>query len=173
MKAYDLTIGNTEHLENISNILNVKELADLFYKLLKGGFQDTAIAFFKGKISTMAEESQRNLISSIAMTNSLKALKVFENEGADIHYNDNISFSLACKYGSMDIVKYFVKEKKVDVNVGKGICLIFASRWNQLDVAKYLIENGFDLSEYGKIALEEAKNRGNADVLEYLESVIS
>ena len=45
----------------------------------------------------------------------------------------------AAAYGHLDILKYFVEERKISEEV-KGVCVYNAARYGQLDCIKYLVE---------------------------------
>lgn len=49
--------------------------------------------------------------------------------------------NIACKYGHLEIVKYFIVEQLVDPHIENELPLLYAAKWGQTEVIKYLIEN--------------------------------
>ena len=61
-----------------------------------------------------------------------------------IDYNYNNDLNLACEYGNLEIVKYFI-EKGADIHNQHNQALRIASEHGHVDVVKYLVENKTDM----------------------------
>ena len=79
----------------------------------------------------------------------------------------------AAESGNLDLVKYLVEEKNLDVKAKSesGYTVLHSAAWNgNLEMVKYLIKNGADVnakSESGRTVLHSAAS-GNLDLVKYL-----
>jgi len=78
------------------------------------------------------------------------------------HYSDDPVTSAAI-YGSLDVVKYFVEEKKEKI---KDNAVEWAAKNGHLDVLKYLVDEKD--AKIGEYAVQYAAAHGHLDVVKYL-----
>ena len=76
----------------------------------------------------------------------------------------------ACTLGKLNVVKYLVEVRKVDIRSDEGEekALLCASSSGHLDVVKYLIENGANARYDHDEALFKASYDGHLDIVKYL-----
>ncbi|KAL5258380.1 hypothetical protein ACHWQZ_G009025 [Mnemiopsis leidyi] len=116
--------------------------------------------------------------------NAVKAGKL--EEVCEIYKTNNVEYTdvggqfkqsllhIASKEGKLDIVRYCVQEKKVDVNIQDSegqTALHLAAGRGDLQVIKYLWEKGADVNiqdSRGEAALHRAADRGHLQVIKYL-----
>ena len=103
---------------------------------------------------------------------NLEIVKCLVEHGAYI--DDDILF-VACHTGELELVKYLIEEKKLDINVKEkgGDTLLFrACGSGNLELVKYLVEEKkLDINavnEYGQTALFDACEKGNIEIVKYL-----
>ena len=87
----------------------------------------------------------------------------------------NDTFFYTIKRGYLDVVKYFIKEHGIDINIkdkNDHTALILASKNGQIEIVKYLIEeHKIDINiknKNGNTALMEASIEGHIEVVKYL-----
>jgi len=91
----------------------------------------------------------------------------------DNSYNiDKIAFYLA-KKGNLELIKYLLKDKNLNVNIyEEGETILFnACRSENIELVKYLVENGADTnakSNKGRTILFPVCFRGNLELVKYL-----
>ncbi|MBR3628633.1 MAG: ankyrin repeat domain-containing protein, partial [Elusimicrobia bacterium] len=99
-------------------------------------------------------------------------IKFYINENID--NKKEISFYLAEK-GNLELIKYLIKEKKLDVNsksyFHNKTVLSSSCKSGNIDLVKYLIKHGADVNvknKYGQTILFSACESGNLELVKYL-----
>ncbi|MFP3036388.1 MAG: ankyrin repeat domain-containing protein [Wolbachia sp.] len=98
--------------------------------------------------------NESNIIDKIKEELKEKDLDTYQkwgNNGFDINYmfnNECTLLHIAALNGCLDIVKYLIEQRHVDVNQAdkEG----FTALNGRLDIVKYLIENGADVNQANK-----------------------
>ena len=102
-----------------------------------------------------------------AKEGNILGIKYFENKGADIHADDDLSLRWASRYGHLEVVKYLI-ENGANVHAGDDYALILASICGHLEVVKYLIEKGADIHARDDFALQLASRNGHLEMVKFL-----
>ena len=87
-------------------------------------------------------------------------------------------FCVACENGHLDIVKLFINDNRIDVNQTSDNCqtpFCVACYLGKTEVVKYLLESGREIDinkkdNDGKTGLDWAREKGNTDIVELIES---
>ncbi|MDG7052918.1 MAG: ankyrin repeat domain-containing protein, partial [Wolbachia endosymbiont of Alcedoecus sp.] len=112
------------------------------------------------------------------LKNHLHVTKCFIGNRNILEIRDNsgrVPLHCAASNGKLDMVKYFIDEEKVDVNIkdnGYWTPLHWASWGGHLDVAKYLVDKRANINakdKGSKIPLNVAIDQKHNDVVKYLE----
>lgn len=75
----------------------------------------------------------------------------------------------ATQHGWLDVVKYLVEEKGVDINYNFGFVFVTACEFNRVDIARYLIEKGIKCYPgIEKLGLSYAHDLGHKDMIKFL-----
>lgn len=104
-----------------------------------------------------------------AFYGNLDVVKFLVEKGADIHDGNDSLFFDAIEGGSIEVVKYFVE-------CGADIHMLQTSYpacdANNLEMIKFLIECNSHNKEYIEVAIENAKDFGRTEIIEYLNGLI-
>ncbi len=142
----------------------------------------------------------RGLQSASALGN-LTVVKYLIEQGADIHADNNAALRYATYNGHLPVVRFLVENKAdiydpvlrhacwgchlpvieflvehgADMHANNYESLRRASEGGHLPVVKYLVEHGANIyaeSIFGDTALTLAADKGNSDIVEYLQSLM-
>ncbi len=116
----------------------------------------------------IARESLDDMITIMAANGNIRGVKLLIEKGADVYiFSDSTPLIEASMKGYLDVVKYLVEEKHVDIHVWNDEALFRAAASGHLDVVKYLVENGAVVDAAGS-PLNQAVVDGHLDVVKYL-----
>jgi len=107
------------------------------------------------------------LLMSSAEKGILCGVKLALEKGADVHFNNDSAFGLACDSNNFKLVK-FLLENGADVKVEGEVLLQNACYFGQTDIVKILIEYGVDLHCDKDRPLRFAVENHHYDVIEIL-----
>lgn len=120
------------------------------------------------KIDTYCKKDNTLLALSIfnysIMHNDINTIKSLKNAGLDIHISNDRGYLLACKYGHLSLVQYFIDNGAQlhtahshnwghEDFVVTGDALTLCVKHNHVEIADYLLQNKFDLSSNNNSAL--------------------
>jgi len=121
--------------------------------------------------------------SSACYNGHLEIVKLLlNNERVNVNKAANdgwTSLWSACANGHIEIMKLLLNDKRVDVNkagnVGFGTPFYVACQYGRTVVVKYLLECGREIdinkkNSNGKTGLDIARENGNTDIVELIES---
>ncbi len=115
------------------------------------------------------ENEESLLFYAIHKKCSFETIKLLIQSGVDINQTDSEGVSLldeAVLCGDIELVKYLVNEKKMDVNVtyrkSKLTPLIQAACYGYEEIVKFLLEQGADIF---------AKDSNNMDAIDYTKKL--
>lgn len=72
----------------------------------------------------------------------------------------------ACKSGNLNLVKYLIEQKEVDVNEDNTLSLCYACKYNYIEIVKYLIEKNANIDD--SYAMINACLHGYDDIVQLL-----
>lgn len=104
-----------------------------------------------------------------ACTKEIKLADLLLSHGADMNYDNNISFINACRCDKYEMVEFLIK-KGMDVNVDDGSALIHACSNNYINLAKLLLKNNANVHVQNEKALAFALRNENANMVQLLEN---
>ena len=106
---------------------------------------------------------------------NLEMFKILLEKGIKAEYSKNSYLINASANNNIEIVKYLVEEKKVDINYtndDNNSALMFSCRRNHIEIVKYLIDKGArtDIRNIcdEENALEIACLKGNTEIVKYI-----
>lgn len=100
----------------------------------------------------------------------LEMTKFFIENGIRTRINE--AFQRAVKRGSLDLVKYLLKNGADARKVGNDRLILYPIFDGDLEMVKLLIENGFNIQRIGKEALKSAEYYHYRDLANYLRGLI-
>jgi predicted metalloprotease with PDZ domain len=86
----------------------------------------------------------------------------------NLHEEHCCALKIAAEYGYMDMVKYFVEEKGMDVTLNDCFPLRAAVQNNEFEIVKYLAEHGSYYPDDYEFAIDRAIENGSLDIIKYL-----
>ena len=98
----------------------------------------------------------------------LDIVKYLIGAGADISNKFFEPLKAAAENGHLEVVKYFIEEKGVDIHVGTDHVLRYAAERGYLDIVKYAYSKGADLSAFYSYPLFWAARNKHFEIAEWL-----
>lgn len=114
----------------------------------------------------MKLSSNKLLVESSAL-NDIPGIELALNNGANIHFANDMALVNASSTGNLEAVKYLI-EKGANVNANSDNSLKMASLNGHLDVVKYLMEHGAIVDI---VIINMATLYGQNEIVDYLVSV--
>ncbi|PWA03570.1 hypothetical protein BB558_000297 [Smittium angustum] len=143
------------------NFLAPKELCDLFEE---EGLELIKLFFNNGFHQNYV---YRSTFSEFCKRGSMKFIKFYVENGADILVENDGALKFASFFGHLKVVKYLV-ENGSDIRSGNDMALREASFYGHLKVVKYLVQNGADIQSGSDFALRRASGNGRLEIVKYL-----
>lgn len=109
------------------------------------------------------------LLHYILDNNISKIIDIVEN-GANIHYQKDYPFILACSKGFLPMVSLIINLYSPDINTLEGMPLKIACVYNHINVVIFLLENGADINAGDGCALIWCAYKNNNTIAKYLIS---
>lgn len=107
------------------------------------------------------------LVNSVS-TNKFEISKLLIEKGANIHFNRNLAFWMACRKGNLQLIELLY-------NNGCSVCdpfssdaLSIACKEGHLDVVKFFIKNGSNINSFYYCPLSAAINGNKWDIVNFL-----
>ncbi len=119
--------------------------------------------------------------SNACISASLKLVKLYVSLGANIHYNNDTYFIIACMNGYFDIIQYFITISKNNTKYSQDILdegFYYACKTGHIDIAKYLV-NIYQITDYDKINIHHFYEKsfidscmnGHLNIIKYLTTL--
>jgi ankyrin repeat protein len=96
------------------------------------------------KICEIADLNHNIILCQGAGYGHLNLVQYAMNNGADIHYNDDLSLRLACQNEHTNIVQYLI-EMGANIHVNNEESLLTAALRGYMDIVRILVETGADI----------------------------
>jgi len=161
---------------------NVQLFLDYMYRYIDyEDYVKDLEAFEEQETKDISCLSERDLIIAAGYLEPLRALtfaayhdldEVIEEELGEYEGpKDKLQFSFmtAIKYGNLQAVKVFMKDKRIDPSREASEAIIRASSYGHIDIVKLLLKDGrADPGAVNNAAIEYASKNGHADVVRLL-----
>jgi ankyrin repeat protein len=103
-----------------------------------------------------------------ACRNNLDIVRYLVNSGANIHRDiNNVTLQNIINHGSLDVLRYFVDEKHLDIRAHYINILRLSAKNGHLHIIKYCVEKGVNLYTFGNGILQLSARNGNFSVVQY------
>jgi ribosomal protein L30/L7E len=93
--------------------------------------------------------------------------KWLEENGTNIHANNDEALRYSANDGSLEVVKYLI-EHGAGIHAWDDEALRTAASRGHIEVVKYLVDNGANIHACNNSALRTAASRGHLEVVKYL-----
>jgi len=107
------------------------------------------------------------MIHCILENNIQKLIRIVEN-GANIHFQNDYPFILACSKGLISIVVLIINLFHPDINTQNGLPLRMACVYGHIDIVICLLENGADINADDGAALVWSAYKNWDNITKYL-----